>query len=119
MLVNQLDPPLQALAQLDWNTYTRQMQESNEARNRIQRLKSPIQTWTEAMGEEFGQAKATLKRCRLLRHADQEIDLDDQGSINRVRMEWEEESNKAAESRGGAEWYPLTRVTYHQLREWQ
>lgn len=62
------------------------------------------------MGEHFGQAKATLRRCRRRRQADQEIDLDDEGAINQARMDWETESNHAADSRGRDEWMTLTRV---------
>lgn len=110
VLVSQLDPSLQPLARLDWHTHIRHMEVSKEGAARIQRLKNPIQTWTDAMGEEFGQAKATLRKCRFRRQANQEIDLDDEGDINQARLEWEAESNAAADSRGRAEWYPLIRA---------
>lgn len=86
------------------------MRVSHEGKTRILRLKNPIQTWIDALGEEFGQAKPTPQRCRLRRQADQEIDLDDEGDISQTRMEWETESNNAADFRGRTEWYPLTRV---------
>ncbi len=86
------------------------MRVSHEGKTRILRLKNPVQTWADAMGEEFGQAKPTLQRYRLRRQADQEIALDDEGDISQVRLDRVKESNDAAESRGWAEWYPLTRV---------
>lgn len=62
------------------------------------------------MEGEFGQAKATIRRCQLRIQADQEIDLDDEGAINKVRLDWERESFQAAASKWTAEWYPLTLV---------
>lgn len=105
-----MNPSLHALAQLDSRLYFRHIQVLWEGMARVHRLKNPIQAWTDVIGEEFGQAKTTIRRCRLRRQADQEIDLDDEGAINKLRLDWETESNQAAASNGRAEWYPLTRV---------
>lgn len=110
VLTNPLNPHLQALARLDFQTYIHHIQVSNEGTTRIERLKNPIQTWTETLGEEFGQVKATLRRCRLRRQAEQEIDLDDEGNIDQVRLAWEREGNEAANDKGRSEWYALTQV---------
>ena len=108
--ISQLSPSLQALAQLDLHTHLRHMRVSQEGIARIKRLQTPIQTWTSAMGEELGQANATLSRRRHRRHADMEIDLDNDGDINRARIDWEVEKDDAADTSGRAEWFPLTRV---------
>ena len=110
VLISQLNPSLRALAHLDWHTHLRHMRMSHEGKTRILRLKNPIQTWIDALGEEFGQTKPTLRRCWLRRQADEEIDLDDEGGISQTRINWEMESNHAADSRGRTEWYSLTRV---------
>lgn len=107
-LTNRLSPSLHALAQLDCHTNHRHMQVSHEGNARIRRLSNPIQAWTDMMEGEFGQAKATIRRCQLRIQADQEIDLDDEGAINKVRLDWERESFQAAASKWTAEWYPLT-----------
>ena len=62
------------------------------------------------MLEEFGHAKATLRRCQLRRQADREIDLDDEGALKYARIDLETEINRAADSKGSAGWYLLTRV---------
>lgn len=69
-LTNRLNPSLHALAQLDCHTNHRHMQVSHEGNARIQRLSNPIQAWTDMMEGEFGQAKATIRRCQLRRQAD-------------------------------------------------
>lgn len=108
--ISQLDPSIQALAQLDQQTHLRHMRVSQEGITRIERLRNPIQTWTGVMGTELGEAKPTTSRRRLRRQADQEIDLDDDGNINRARIKWERRNNDAADANGRAEWLPLTRV---------
>ena len=108
--ISQLDPSLQELAKLDRQTHLRHMQVSQEGITRIKRLQNPIRTWTRAMGEEIGQAKATFNRLRLRRQADHEIDLDNEGDINWARIDCERENNDAADARGKAEWFQLTRV---------
>lgn len=108
--ISQLDPSLQALAELDRQTYLQHMQRSQDGATRIKRLQNPIQTWTREMGEELGQAKATVNRLRLRRQADHEIDLDNEGGINWARIDCEIVNNDAANARGKAEWFHLTRV---------
>ena len=93
------------------------MQTFDQAARRVRRLEIPIQTWADTMGEHLGQPNPTLERCRLRRLADQEIDLDDEGRVNQIRMDWEKESNRAAKYKGRAEWTPLTRVSIISLQE--
>ena len=97
---------LRILAEQDWQTYRRHIQESSECAARIESLQIPIQTWTYAMGKEFGQAKMTLRRCRLRRKADQAINLDDEGATDLSGIEVEEEK----ESQIRAEWLRLASV---------
>lgn len=108
--ISQLNPSLQVLAKLDRQTHLRHMQVSQGGITRIKRLQNPIQTWTRAVGEELGQAKANFNRQRLRRQADHEIDLDNDGDINWTRIDCERENNDAANARGKAEWFQLTRV---------
>ena len=86
------------------------MQILQEGTDRLTRLKNPIQAWTDVMGQEVGQPDATIRRCRLLRQADEEIYLDDEGAINKVRLSWEMESNQAVAFSARAEWSLLTLV---------
>ena len=101
-----MPPTLNILAEQDWQTYRRHIQELSECAACIENLQNPIQTWTYAMGEEFGQAKVTPRRCRFRRQADQAINLDDEGAIDLSRIEVEREK----ESQIRAEWFRLTSV---------
>ena len=99
-------PTLHILAGQDWQTYRQHIHELSECATRIQNLQNPIQTWTSAMGKQFGQAKMTLRRCRLRRQADQAINLDDEGAIDLSRIDVERQK----ESQIRAEWFRLTSV---------
>ena len=69
------------------------------------------------MGKHLGQLNPTLERCRLRRLADQKIDLDNEGRVNRKRMHCERESIRAAKFKGRAEWIPLIQVLIISLQE--
>ena len=108
--IQHLHPSLRPFAQLDCDTHHRHMQISYARASRIQRLKTPIQTWIDVMGEEFGKGKATLRRCRLRREAGHAIDLDADGNTNQARLDREDESEQAERWQGIDEWFPLTQV---------
>ena len=113
IIIDRMAPTLHILAEKDWQTYRRYTQELSECAARIENLQNPIQTWTSAMGKEFGQAKVTLRRCQLRRQADQAINLDDEGDIDLSRIDVEKEK----ESQIRAEWYRLTWVqVIHSIR---
>ena len=113
IIIDRMAPTLQMLAEQDWRTYRRHIQELSECAARIQNLQNPVQTWTNAMGKEFGQTKMTLRRCRLRRQADQAVNLDDEGAIDLSRIDMEREK----ESQVRAEWFRLSSVqVIHSIR---
>ena len=113
IIIDRMAPTLHELAEQDWQTYRRHIQELSECDARIENLLNSIQTWTSAMGKEFGQAKVTLRRCRLRKQADQAITLDDEGCVDLSRIDVEKEK----ESRIRAEWFRLTSVqVIHSIR---
>ena len=93
------------------------MRTKDQAARRAWCLERPIQTWADTMGKHLGQLNPTLERCRLRRLADQKIDLDDEGRVNRKRIDSERESIRAEKLKGRAEWTPLIQVSIISLQE--
>lgn len=110
ILINQLKPSLQALAESDRDRWCYNKREDNECHRQLQCFFNPVQTWTEIAAGTPRDARLSLQGCRLRRMADREIDIDDEGAINQARIDWEVERKEVAEAERSYEWRKIIMV---------
>ena len=108
--ISQIKPSLRAAAQSDIETRYRNQWEEEEERSRLRRLRNPVQTWKDIAGSRESDTRMSISRCRLRRNADEEANLEDEGTINQARIGWELESNQVTDAARRAECDKRTRV---------
>ena len=108
--ISRLKPSLRAAAQSDVEMYYRHQWELEAQNLRLQRLRTPIQTWSHTAGFHPRHPRMSISRCRAQHDADEEANLDDEGAINEARIYWELESNHVANTARMAEWDKRTLV---------
>ena len=89
---SEIKPSLRLLAEDDrasWNSLQGLFEESFL---RLGRLRHPLGIWTEIVARKPGEDRFSLRGCRNRYQADHEIDLDDQGVVNEISVQWELES---------------------------
>jgi len=89
--IAKLRPALQALGLRDIETLQSHSTDTQARRNRIGGLSDPVHMWiTTTAGYTKGSSKvAILNNCRLRRKADQEVYLDDDGAVDKAKIEAE------------------------------
>lgn len=107
----QVSPRLQALSAMDRVRWWRNKCAKQECIERIACLHNPVQTWTAIAAMEAGEHRLSLESCRLRRKAEHEIDIDDEGAINQMRLNWEAESERVADAERHAEWENIVLVS--------
>ena len=80
------EPELRALGQRDCKTWWQISCEQEEKSCSLFRLRNPIHSWVDTVGETFGQERLSFSDFRARQNADEQVNLNDQGEINEDRI---------------------------------